>query len=203
MGGVCDTNANAYSFAAQYLDIPFYGLDYPANLTAAEVQDYHHRDYRALIQFIEDHTGSTFDIDRLREVLEEKRKQDELMNELEELQRLVPNPVPGIYHIMIYAGRYIFSGRKKYTRMLREMVAIVRKMPPGKSRSASRAMSGTGLFSLYIDNYSLGIAMIEWFEKMGISHMGNILSRTFAETAPYTTGMPGTTYRIDTTIWTP
>jgi hypothetical protein len=52
---------------------------------------------------------------------------------------------------------------------------------------------------VYIDNYSLGIAMIEWFEKMGISHIGNILSRTFAETAPYTTGVPGTTYRIDTT----
>ena len=199
MGGVCDTNANAYSFAAQYLDIPYYGLDYPASLTSAEVQDYHHKDYRALIQFIEDNTGCRFDIDRLREVLEEKKKQDELMNELEEMQRLVPNPVPGIYHVMIYAGRYIFSGKKKYTQMLREMVAIVREKATQGRSGLKYGPEQNRSFLAYIDNYSLGIAMIEWFEKKGISHVGSILSRTFAETAPYTTGVPGTSYRIDTT----
>jgi hypothetical protein len=42
------------------------------------------------------------------------------------------------------------------------------------------------------------MAMLEWFEKKGISHIGNLLTRTFAQTAPYTTGVPGTTYRINT-----
>ncbi|KPA09868.1 2-hydroxyglutaryl-CoA dehydratase D-component, partial [Candidatus Magnetomorum sp. HK-1] len=50
-----------------------------------------------------------------------------------------------------------------------------------------------------IDNYSHCISMYRWFEKKGISHIGNILSRTFTESAPYTTGIPGTAYRIDTT----
>ncbi|MCP4118937.1 MAG: 2-hydroxyacyl-CoA dehydratase [Desulfobacteraceae bacterium] len=199
MGGVCDTNSNAYAFAAQYLNVPYYGLDYPANLTTEDVQEYHHKDYRALIRFLEDHTGSKFDIDRLREVLEEKRKQDDLMNELEEMQRLVPNPVPGIYHIMIYAGRFIFSGKKKYTKMLREMVEIVRNNAEQGRSGLKKGVEKNRTFLLYIDNYSLGISMVEWFEKKGISHMGSILSRTFTETAPYTTGVPGTTYRIDTT----
>lgn len=199
MGGVCDTNSNAYSFAAQYLNVPYYGLDYPANLTTDEVQDYHHKDYRALIRFLEDNTGCKFDIDRLREVLEEKRKQDDLMNELEEMQRLVPNPVPGIYHIMIYAGRFIFSGKKKYTKMLEEMVDIVRRKAKEGRPGLKKGIEKNRTFLLYIDNYALGISMVEWFEKKGISHMGSILSRTFTETAPYTTGVPGTTYRIDTT----
>ncbi len=199
MGGICDTNANAYNFAAQHLDIPYYGLDYPSNLTSEDVQEYHHKDYRALIKFLEENSGCKFDIDRLREVLEEKKKQDDLMNELEEMQYLVPNPVPGIYHIMIYAGRYIYSGRKKYTKMLREMVEIVRRNAENKRSGLKNGTEKNRTFLIYIDNYSLGISMIEWFEKNGISHLGNILSRTFTETAPYTTGVPGTTYRIDTT----
>lgn len=199
MGGVCDTNANAYNFAAQYLDIPYYGLDYPSELTTDEVRDYHHQDYRTLIRFLEEHTGARLDLDRLREVLEEKKKQDLLMNEIEELQRLVPNPVPGIYHIMIYAARYIYSGRKKFTKMLREMTEIAsenaRKGIPGLKSGVEKNRT----FVIYIDNYALGVSMFRWFEKHGISHMGNILSRTFTENAPYTTGIPGTAYRIDTT----
>lgn len=199
MGGVCDTNANAYNFAAQYLDVPFYGLDYPAELTTEEVREYHHKDYRALIRFIEENTGCQFDIDRLREIMEEKKKQDDLMNELEEMQRLVPNPVPGIYHLMIYACRYIYSGRKKFTKMLEEMVEIVRgKAVAGKS-GLRNSSEKSRTFLVYIDNYSLGVSMFEWFEKKGISHIGNILSRTFTESAPYTTGVPGSAYRIDTT----
>jgi benzoyl-CoA reductase/2-hydroxyglutaryl-CoA dehydratase subunit BcrC/BadD/HgdB len=199
MGGVCDTNANAYNFAAQYLDIPFYSLDYPSELTTDEVRDYHHKDYRALIQFLEDHTGCKFDIDRLREVMEEKKKQDELMNELEDMQRLVPNPVPGIYHIMIYVCRYLCSGREKFTEMLEEMVKIVRENASAGKSGLKSGVEKNRTFLVYIDNYSLGVSMFEWFEKKGIAHMGGILTRTFNEVAPYTTGIPGTTYRIDTT----
>lgn len=199
MGGVCDTNANAYNFAAQYLDIPYYGLDYPAELTTEEVKEYHHRDYRGLINFLQEHTGCQFDVEKLREILEEKKKQDVLMNEIEEMQRLVPNPVPGIYHIMIYAARYTYSGMKKFTKMLEEMTEIVRDNAKNGRSGLRNGDEKNRTFLVYIDNYALGIAMFEWFEKKGISHMGNILSRTFNEAAPYTTGIPGTTYKIDTT----
>lgn len=199
MGGVCDTNANAYSFAAQYLDVPFYGLDYPSELTTQEVREYHHKDYRALIRFIEENTGCRFDIDRLRELLEEKKTQDALMDELEEMQRLVPNPVPGIYHIMIYAARFIYSGRKKFTKMLREMVEIVSKNAAESRSGLKSGKERSRAFLFYIDHYALSLGMFEWFEAHGISHLGNILSRSFAESSTYATGVPGTTYRIDTT----
>jgi benzoyl-CoA reductase/2-hydroxyglutaryl-CoA dehydratase subunit BcrC/BadD/HgdB len=199
MGGVCDTNANAYNFAAQYLDIPYYGLDYPSELTTEEVREYHHKDYRGLINFLQENTGCKFDIDRLREVLGEKKKQDLLMNEIEEMQRLIPNPVPGIYHIMIYAARYIYSGKKKFTKLLGEMVDVVRENAKNGRSGLRDGVEKNRTFLVYIDNYALGTAMFQWFEKKGISHMGNILSRTFSQDAPYTTGVPGTTYNIDTT----
>lgn len=197
MGGVCDTNSNAYSFAAQYLNKPFYGLDYPSQITPDEVADYHHKDYRALIRFLEDHGNSRFDIDRLRELLEEKKIQDELTNELEEMQRLVPNPLPGIYHLLIYAARYTYSGGKKFTRMLREMVEIVRE-------NARHGRSGTGgpekcrALLFYIDNFSFNVGMFDWLARHQVSHMGSMLSRFFPDNAPYRRGVPGTCYHIGT-----
>jgi len=197
MGGVCDTNSNAYSFTAQYLKKPFYGLDYPSELTPDDVRDYHHKDYRALIRFLEQHSRGRFEADRLRELLEEKRRQDDLMNELEEMQRLVPNPVPPIFHFLIYAGRYAISGRKKYTRMLREMVDAVRE-------NAAAGRSGFGkeekcrAFVFYIDNFSFNAGMFNWLAANQVSHMGSMLSRFFPFNAPYTTGVPGSCYTIDT-----
>lgn len=197
MGGVCDTNANAYAFAAQYLKKPFYALDYPSELTPDEVTDYHHKDYRALIAFLEEHGKCKFDVDRLRELLEEKRKQEHLMDEIEEMQRLVPNPVPGIFHLLIYAARYTFSGRKKFTRMLREIVEHVKE-------NAVNGVSGLGApeksraFFFYIDSFAFNIGMFAWLQKNQISHMGSLLSRTFSETSPYRSNVPGTTFSINT-----
>ena len=198
MGGVCDTNGNAYAFAAQYLNKPFYGLDYPSELLPDDVTQYHRKDFRALIKFIEDHGGGPFDIDRLRELLEEKKIQDELTNELEDLQRLVPNPVPGMFNMMLYACRYTMTGSKKYTRLLREMVAAVKE-------NARNGVSGLGVeekcraFFFYIDNYSYNAGMFRWLQENQISHMGNMLSRFFPANAPYKTKTLGTCYTIDTT----
>jgi hypothetical protein len=197
MGGVCDTNANAYSFAAQYLKKPFYGLDYPSELTPDEVTDYHHKDYRQLIAFLETHGNCKLDQDRLRELLEEKRRQENLMDEIEEYQRIVPNPVPGIYHMMIYASRYTYSGRPEFTKMLREMLDVIRK-------NAAEELSGLGTeekcraFLFYIDNFSFNVGMFAWLAHNGISHMGSLLSRTFSETAPYRKPDPGTCFSINT-----
>lgn len=197
MGGVCDTNSNAYSFAAQYLNKPFYGLDYPAEIAPDEIADYHHKDYRALIHFLEKHSQSRFDIDRLRDLLEEKKIQDELTNELEEMQRLIPNPVPGIFHLLIYAARYTYSGGKKFTRMLEEMVALVRD-------NARAGRSGFGrpekcrAFLFYIDNFSFNVGMFDWLASRQVSHMGSMLSRFFPDNAPYRREVPGTCYAIDT-----
>jgi len=197
MGGVCDTNSNAYSFAAQYLNKPFYGLDYPSQITPDEVADYHHKDYRALIRFLEEHSRSRFDIDRLRELLEEKKIQDELTNELEEMQRLIPNPVPGIYHLLIYAARYTYSGGKKFTRMLEEMVTQVRvNAQAGKAGFDKPEKCRAFLF--YIDNFSFNVGMFNWLASRQISHMGSMLSRFFPADAPYRRDVPGTCYGINT-----
>ena len=92
--GVCDTNANAFAFAAAYLDKPFFQLDMPPVLKGERYDRYHIDDYRALIAFLEEQTGKRLDEHRLREALMEFQKQEELVAELDEMARIVPNPLP-------------------------------------------------------------------------------------------------------------
>ena len=55
--GVCDTNATAFSFAAEYLDLPFYQLNAPPTLVDERARKYHREDFRGLIAFVEEQTG--------------------------------------------------------------------------------------------------------------------------------------------------
>ena len=78
--GICDTNANAVQFLSSYLDLPMFQLNFPSKLTGERIDDYHRKDYKALISFIEEQSGSRLNEDKLKELLEEQKRQDELIN---------------------------------------------------------------------------------------------------------------------------
>ena len=102
--GVCDTNANAYAFASEYLDVPFYYLNYPQVIGDDRSQQYHADDYKALIAFVEAQSGNTLQEDRLRAILEEADKQDRLIADLEDMHSLVPTPLPHPFTGMLNGG---------------------------------------------------------------------------------------------------
>ncbi len=125
--GICDTNANAVQFLSSYLDLPMFQLNFPSKLTGERIDDYHRKDYKALISFIEEQSGSRLNEDKLKELLEEQKRQDELSIELYDLMRLKPCPVPPIFTLFIYAGRLSMPGRKAYTAVLESMLKVVRE----------------------------------------------------------------------------
>lgn len=196
--GVCDTNANAYAFASEYLDIPFYHLNYPQTLGDDRSQKYHAEDYKALIAFVEEKSGNTLKEERLRSILTEAEKQDRLISDLEDMHCLVPTPIPPMYNLFIYVGRFLFSGMPEYTRLLEVM----------HDRAGARAKAGqTGLWSgkeklrafmCYLDHYTLNFRFWNWLDDRGIAHMGSILSRNFRDFNVYTKDMPGAAYSINT-----
>ena len=196
--GVCDTNANAFAFAAEYLDIPFYHLNYPQVLGDDRSQAYHREDYQSLIAFVEEQAGRPLADDRLRRILAEADRQDTLLADLEDMHTLVPTPLPPIYNLFIYAGRFLFSGMPEYTELLEVMHARSRvRAEAGKSglRSGTERRRA---FMCYIDHYTLDLRFWDWLEDRGIAHMGSILSRTFRDMHGYTGAAPEATYSIDT-----
>ncbi|MBN1636365.1 MAG: 2-hydroxyacyl-CoA dehydratase [Deltaproteobacteria bacterium] len=173
--GICDTNANSFSFASAYLDIPFFQLNFPPTLTDERARRYHRQDFHSLIEFLEKQTGKKLDLSRLSQIIEHVKRQDELAIELMELQRLIPCPMPPIYDLFLYSGRFLMSGTSEYSELLEAMLAVTRKNSRlGIAGTTSTREKARGLFC-YIDHYTTDVRFWDWLDSHEISHMGSIL----------------------------
>ncbi|HOC60689.1 MAG TPA: 2-hydroxyacyl-CoA dehydratase family protein [Smithellaceae bacterium] len=183
--GVCDTNANAFSFAAAYLDKPFFQLDMPPDLTGTRSNEYHREDFKALIRFLEAQTGKKLDPERLKENLRELARQDEIIAELEDLARIVPSPVPVSYNMMVYASRFLFAGMPECTGVLESMRKVARENAAKNISGLSGGVEKLRAFFCYIDHYAQNMQFWQMLEGNGICYQGNILSHYWSPNAPY------------------
>ncbi len=197
--GVCDTNANAVQFLSSYLDLPMFQLNFPSKLTEGRVGDYHRKDFKALISFMEEQSGSKLNEDKLRDLLEEQKLQDELNNELYDLMRLIPCPVPPIFMFFMYAGKLTMPGRKVHTAMLESILKVARE-------NAAKGFAGTAtkkerarLMMCYIDHYTTDARFWEWMDSQEISLLPTVILRFWNEGINYAVGREEEAYHIDTT----
>jgi hypothetical protein len=184
-GGVCDTNANVFAFSASFLNKPLFQLDYPASFLDEKTQKYQRDDYRALIAFLEEQTGNTLNLNQLKKSLEETHQQDLLLSQIEELQMLKPNPMPPIFNLFIYAGRFLCTSKPAYTRMLESMLASIQKNADQGKTGLLSGKEKCRAFFCYIDHYSADARLWNFLDQKGVSHIGSILSRYFPEHSPY------------------
>ncbi|MEW6077521.1 MAG: 2-hydroxyacyl-CoA dehydratase family protein [Thermodesulfobacteriota bacterium] len=196
--GVCDTNANAFAFASNYLNKPFFQLNYPQRLNDGRTSQYHIDDFKALITFLEEQTGNKMDYDRLKRVLLEVEKQDTIIADMEDMQMAVPSPVPPLYNMFIYAGRFICSGLPEYTTALEKMRTAVRRNLENGICGLKSGVEKKRLFMCYIDHYTVDMTFWKWLDYKGLSHLGSILSKTFMEGTGYTKDIDGSAYKMDT-----
>lgn len=196
--GVCDTNANAFAFASEYMNIPFFQLNYPSVIGETRSQKYHVDDYKAMIAFIEEHSGKKLDYDRLAEVLKEVDKQDTLMLELEDMMLLKPSPIPPIYQLAIYTGRFLFSGHEIFTRLLESMVESAQERARSGMSGLATGVEKLRTFMCYIDHYTVDLNFWNYLSEKGVVHTGSILTRNYRDNNEYVKGMEGSAYGIDT-----
>ena len=196
--GVCDTNANAFAFAASYMDKPYYQLNYPQTFGDEKTEGYHLADYRELVRFIEAQTGNPLDYDRLKEVLEEIEKQDVLIADIEDMHMLKPTPLSPFHNMALYAGRFTFCGHKEYTRLLEIILETVTQRAEAGVSGLKTGKEKLRAYMFYIDHYNLDMNFWNWFDQMGIAHMGGMLSHHFRDNIDYAVAL-GSAYGIDTT----
>lgn len=199
--GVCDTNANAFSFASAYLNKPFFQLDMPPDLTGSRSNEYHREDFKALIRFLEEQTGKKLDPERLRENLRELAKQDEIIAELEDLARMIPNPLPVSYNLMMYASKFLFAGMPEGTSLLESMLKIARENAVKNISGLSGGVEKLRAFFCYIDHYAQNMQFWQMLDGNGICYQGNILSHFWSHNAPHVAHYhkEEAAYTIDTT----
>ncbi|MDI6796678.1 MAG: 2-hydroxyacyl-CoA dehydratase family protein [Desulfatibacillaceae bacterium] len=183
--GICDTNANSFAFAAAHFDIPFYQLNYPPTLDDERSIEYHRKDFKHMISFLEEQTGKKLDVGRLREIMLEMQRQDEMVCELQDLQRLIPNPVPGIYNLFIYAIRFTMAGLPACTRMIEVMLKKAKENAAAKRAGTSSGKEHKRALFVYIDHYAANLPLFNFLDQHNISHLGGILDRYYQEDAFY------------------
>jgi hypothetical protein len=197
--GICDTNANAVQFLSSYLDLPMFQLNFPSRLTGERIDNYHRKDYKALIAFMEEQSGSRLNEDKLRELLEEQKRQDEISIELYDLMRLKPCPMPPIFNLFIYAGRLSMPGRKSYTAVLESMLRVVRENAEKGHAGTTSKKERARLIMCYIDHYTTDARFWEWIDSQDISLLPTLIFSFWHEGVVYAEGRQEETYHIDTT----
>ncbi len=197
--GVCDTNANAFAFAATYKDKPYYQLNYPQIIGDERSQQYHVDDYKALISFLEEQTGNAFDYDKLAEVLQEVEKQDVLIADLEDMHTMKPTPFSPLHNIALYAGRYTFCGHPEYTKLLEVMHKEIKQRAEAGISGLTSGNEKLRVFMFYIDHYTMDMNFWNWFDENSIAHMGGMLSKHFSDKVAYTQQLKGSEYSLDMT----
>jgi hypothetical protein len=197
--GICDTNANAVQFLSSYLDLPMFQLNFPSKLTDGRTGDYHRKDFKALISFMEEQSGSKLNEKRLKELLEEQKRQDELNNELYDLMRLKPCPVPPIFILFLYAGKLTMPGRKSHTAMLESMLKVTRENAAYGFAGTASKKERARLLMCYIDHYTTDARFWEWLDSQEISLLPTLILRFWNEGINYAVGREEEAYHIDTT----
>jgi len=124
------------------------------------------------------------------------RKQSVLISEFNELQRIVPSPVPGIFNLFLYSGNFLMGGTEDFTSLLESMLKTVRQnAAQGRAGTLSGRERARGFFS-YIDHYTTDLRFWSFLERHDISHLGCILSTFWQENAPYSGDRPDSVYRV-------
>ena len=79
------------------------------------------------------------------------------------------------------------------------MLKVVRENATKGISGISSGKEKLRAFFFYIDHYALNLELWKLLDRLEISHMGSILSRSFMEGAPYIKGMEEAACYIDTT----
>ncbi|MBN1636364.1 MAG: 2-hydroxyacyl-CoA dehydratase [Deltaproteobacteria bacterium] len=195
--GICDTNANSFAFASAFLDKPMFQLNSPPTLSDERATKYHRRDFRNLITFLEKQTGKKLDFARLKEIVGEIKRQDEIACELFDLASLVPSPLPGMYDLMLYGGKFMMGGTREYTLLLESMLQTAKGIA---DKNLSGTLSGRekarALFC-YIDHYTTNARFWYWIDEHDISMLGSMLFTFWQKDVVYAKEKQDQTYDID------
>lgn len=195
--GICDTNSTVAAFTAEYLDVPYLQLDQPADIDTERSRAYHHKDFRRMIEFLEEQSGNRLDEDRLREVCKHSIRADEAIMELQELRTAVPNPVPNIFGAMEFGSKYLNGGTDRCTRVMDLLVKSAReRYEQGLSEGGEERARGV---FIYVSHFTHNARFWTWLAENGITHLGEMLNSFSQVGAPFNYSPAGQGYSIDTT----
>lgn len=93
-GSPCPPTPWSQETAAKRMGIPSFRLDHPSKAFTPQSMNYCLAEHRALIRFLEEQTGRKMDVEYLKEVALMSYRATQIYNEIDELRKAVPCPMP-------------------------------------------------------------------------------------------------------------
>lgn len=171
--GGCDPNSKIFEYMAEKFDIPVLYLDVPYYSDARAI-DYYAKGFKKIVGALEEMTGHKLDPDRLREVVENTNKATELIMEISELKRNVPNPVPNYYNMHNTGMKFMLAGTTDAVNYFQTALDVCTdRLKKGKHVLPEERIRILFLYTgFYFDN-----DIYSWFqEEIGVSYLMDVLN---------------------------
>ncbi len=176
--GGCDVNSKIHEFVAHYLNIPQFFLQKPPD-DSQRGRDCYVRYTKRMIRNLEEFLGEKLSEEKLRRVMEKANRCTELNNELWEMQKAKPSPLPNLYSLMLYGTRFTMWGTDAAIENLESMVATAKRRmkDPAFSKRPEKARTLWAYTSYYFDV----LGLFNWMDDKGYAHLGDGLDLYFPQ----------------------
>ncbi|NLA12411.1 MAG: 2-hydroxyacyl-CoA dehydratase [Firmicutes bacterium] len=177
--GSCDVNAKSHEFVSLLLDLPQIPLEKPT-MDFSDGFKYFRNSYYKMIGLLEELAGEELKEENLREVSIKANRCTELYYDLWEMKKHVPNPVPGIFSLLICGTRFAMWGRDEGIRTLEQCVEVSRNNLESAAYRSREEIAR--IVWVYLSYYYDFLNFYDWMEEKGISNFGDALQLAFPQT---------------------
>jgi len=170
--GGCDPNSKIFEYISEKFDIPALYLDVPYYHDQRSL-DYYTKGYKQLVETLEELSGNKLDEDRLREVCELTNQATEIIMEINELKKNVPNPVPNYYNANHLAQKLMLVGTPDSVEFYQTALDVCKeRLKNGAHVLPEEKIRFMNMYTgIYFDQ-----SLHYWFqEEMGVSYVMDIL----------------------------
>ncbi|MBU1671760.1 MAG: 2-hydroxyacyl-CoA dehydratase family protein [Actinobacteria bacterium] len=174
--GSCDINAKTHELISLYHGIPQFILEKTVDDSERGRKQYR-RNYLGLIHRMEEFLDEELTEEKLRRTCEKVNVCNELLAELWDLHKNVPDPVPNLFSLYTYGTRFSMWGTDAAIDAMRAYVDVSKRRLKEGAYPADREVARCLL--TYTSYYFDLAALFNWMEEQGYSYLGDGLDLLF------------------------
>jgi hypothetical protein len=174
--GSCDINAKTHELISLYHGIPQFILEKPTDESDRGREQYR-KNYLRLVHDLEEFLGEELTEEKLRRTCEKVNTSNELLAELWDLHKNVPDPVPNLFSLYTYGTRFSMWGTDTAIEAMKAYVDVSKRRLKEGAYPAEREVARCLL--TYTSYYFDLAALFNWMEEQGYSYLGDGLDLLF------------------------
>lgn len=127
----CDTTIKSYELISNFYQTPRFFVDFPYKDTP-EALKYYETELKGLVTFLEEQTGRTLDMDKLKEILALSAQLEELFLKIDDLKKEVPAPMGLRAAIRHFGIRLVLTGTRQGVTYFKTVLDECRELAAAK-----------------------------------------------------------------------